>query len=288
MKSDTFDVLLIGGMTRMPKIQQIVKQIFGKKPYVPEVVTYCDRVVAVKDETTSFRDGTIMDKDGLITCGGICLGVHSGDINFVNGRRITSKNLAKASQELYYARKYDCRGSLGESVSYIIKEFYSKIHIDVKSDVAVERLGFFLDQFHKKDLKRLHERSSFFDVYDLFIPGARAIDDYYGDRQEVTRDLCDSTFKFMKDFPMNNKNLLSVKAALMPYLLGIKNFEKERDFIRREYKTIKFKRINKNINVRHLLKKYIFKNKQCKRRKQKRQKLLLFETFEEIAVKEKR
>ncbi|KAL7073669.1 hypothetical protein ACQ4LE_007164 [Meloidogyne hapla] len=104
LEPDTYEVLLVGGMTRMPKIQQIVEQIFGKKPYVPEI-DECSvtGAIALKDETALFKDGTIIEKDELVPSGVLYLGVHSGDINYVNGQRITTKNFAEVFFVYFYA-----------------------------------------------------------------------------------------------------------------------------------------------------------------------------------------
>uniref|UniRef100_A0A1I8B1K0 Heat shock protein 70 family n=1 Tax=Meloidogyne hapla TaxID=6305 RepID=A0A1I8B1K0_MELHA len=164
LEPDTYEVLLVGGMTRMPKIQQIVEQIFGKKPYVPEI-DECSvtGAIALKDETALFKDGTIIEKDELVPSGVLYLGVHSGDINYVNGQRITTKNFAEASQKLYYVRRKIDDGDDEDNRKM------SKIHIDIKSTNAVKALGFFLF-----DKVRCHKYNlaSFWHIYNLFSGGS--------------------------------------------------------------------------------------------------------------------
>ncbi|MBP9733769.1 MAG: molecular chaperone DnaK [Candidatus Omnitrophica bacterium] len=77
--SEIHEVILVGGMTRMPKIQQIVKDFFGKEPHKgvnPDEVVAIGAAIQAGVLTGDVKDVLLLDVTplslGIETLGGVC------------------------------------------------------------------------------------------------------------------------------------------------------------------------------------------------------------------------
>jgi molecular chaperone DnaK len=77
--SDIHEVILVGGMTRMPKIQQIVKDFFGREPHKgvnPDEVVAIGAAIQAGVLTGDVKDVLLLDVTplslGIETLGGVC------------------------------------------------------------------------------------------------------------------------------------------------------------------------------------------------------------------------
>uniref|UniRef100_A0A915LSR6 Uncharacterized protein n=1 Tax=Meloidogyne javanica TaxID=6303 RepID=A0A915LSR6_MELJA len=124
-----------------------------------------------------------------------------------------------------------------EAITIYVKEFYSALHIDVRSTKAIKGLGHFAVKFIGKPVNRenIDAYCAISRAYDISREG---IGWYFGGEH---KDLCNDVFCFLKKFLFINKK--KVWSKLKPYVIG-KKLASENEKLDSDFREIEFKRIS--------------------------------------------
>nr|CAD2169204.1 unnamed protein product [Meloidogyne enterolobii] len=181
-----------------------------------------------------------------------------------------------ASQKMFIGeRNYNGQDAVKlfwEAITIMVKEFYSSLHIDIRSRIAITGLGYFAAKYadRKGDRKReglrkrIKQKVMMILAMVPYISLIKFIERELVDTMEMIMKICAMMFfAFLKHFLFINKK--KVWSEIKPYLFGRKlaSEEKYLTIVNGNFRKLKFKRIStrerKGLGKQKLKKYFLFK-----------------------------